>query len=419
MSAKPPLLFLAHRIPYPPNKGDKIRSFHLLEYLSRHYDVHLGAFVDDPADWRYAKQTARYCATAELVPLGRGRARLRSLGGLVAGSPLSLPFYRDRRMDAWVGDTLRAVKPRRVVVFSSAMAQYVPQERAPEARRVLDMVDVDSAKWAQYGRMRPGPMGWIFRREGRRLREHERRAALDFDATVLVTRPERELLEAAVPEAGGRLAAVGNGVDVEHFTPGADLRNPYPESGPVLVFTGAMDYWANVDAVTWFAEAVWPGIRERLPAARFFVVGARPTDTVLDLGRCPGIEVTGTVPDIRPYLAHADAAVAPLRVARGIQNKVLEAMAMARPVVATGAALDGLEGLADYPLVGEDPEALRRATLAALSDPPPVSGQALRDWVAERYAWEANLARFRSLLEAGPAGDAGTVVGQAPVEAAG
>ncbi|KPV40021.1 hypothetical protein AN478_07525 [Thiohalorhabdus denitrificans] len=415
MTGKPPLLFLAHRIPYPPNKGDKIRSFHLLEYLSRYYDIHLGAFVDDPADWRYAKQTARYCAATELVPLGRGRARLRSLRGLMAGSPLSLPFYQDRRMDAWVRDTLRAVKPRRVMVFSSAMAQYVPGERTPEARRVLDMVDVDSAKWAQYGRMRPGPMGWIFRREGRRLLEHERRAALDFDATVLVTRPERELLEAEVPEAGERLAAVGNGVDVEHFTPGADLRDPYPNTGPILVFTGAMDYWANVDAVTWFAEGVWPGIRERLPAARFFVVGARPTDAVLGLGTRPGIEVTGTVPDIRPYLAHADAAVAPLRVARGIQNKVLEAMAMARPVVATGAALDGLEGLVDYPLVGDDPEALCQATLAALSENPPVSGPALRAWVAERYAWEAHLARFRSLLEDEPVAGAVPAPAQVPV----
>ncbi|HKJ87865.1 MAG TPA: TIGR03087 family PEP-CTERM/XrtA system glycosyltransferase, partial [Gammaproteobacteria bacterium] len=257
MSDKEPLLFLAHRIPYPPNKGDKIRSFHLLEDLSAHYDVHLGAFVDDQRDWANAGHLRSYCADTHLVPLAQGPARVRSLGGLVTGRPLSLPFYRDRRMAAWVGRVLERVRPHRMVVFSSVMAQYLPRRKVPEARRVLDMVDVDSAKWSQYGRMRSGPLGWVFRREGRRLSEVERVAAADFDATVLVSRTELELLAAAAPGARDRLAWIGNGVDTAHFSPEGDYPDPLPGEGPVLVFTGAMDYWANVDAVTWFANEVW------------------------------------------------------------------------------------------------------------------------------------------------------------------
>ncbi|MFA9460956.1 TIGR03087 family PEP-CTERM/XrtA system glycosyltransferase [Thiohalorhabdus methylotrophus] len=402
MSHKEPLLFLAHRIPYPPNKGDKIRSFHLLEYLSRHYEVHLGAFVDDVADWRYADEVGRYCTRIKLVPLDRGLARVRSLRGLVSGDPLSLPFYQDRRMEAWVRSTLRRVRPGRVVVFSSSMAQYVPRELAPGARRVLDMVDVDSAKWTQYGRMQSGPMRWVFRREGQRLREQERKAAADFDTTVLVTRPELQLFAEAAPESRQRLACVGNGVDVEYFAPSPQFRSPYPKDRPVLAFTGAMDYWANVDAVTWFASEVWPLLREQIPEALFYIVGARPTEPVRSLDNQPGIHVTGSVPDIRPYLAHAHGAVAPLRVARGIQNKVLEAMAMARPVVATGAALDGLEALEGYPLQGEEPESLARAAAAVLSGDCPVSGADLRAWVQAHYTWEAHLERFRALLEGEP-----------------
>ncbi len=406
----PSLLFLAHRIPFPPDKGDKIRSYHLVAHLARRYRIHLGAFVDDPRDWKHAETLAGLCAEVHLVPISPGWARVRSLRGLAAGTPLTLPYYRDRRMSRWVERVVDGIRPTRVVAFSSAMAQYLAPEAVPGARRLLDMVDVDSAKWSQYGRMRKGLRAWVYRREGRRLQEFERRAAAGFHIVTLVSGTEAELFTERAPEAGPRVRGIPNGVDTSFFHPGRGYPCPYPEGGPVLVFTGAMDYWANVDAVTWWVREAWPRLRRKWPEARFWIVGARPTDEVRRLGEVPGVNVTGGVPDMRPFLAHATLAVAPLRVARGIQNKVLEAMAMARPVVATGAALDGLDGLGTYPLRADTPAGLAAKGEEVLSGAHAGMGPALRDWVGRNHGWDAHLDRFTELLEgAGETADPGSI----------
>ncbi|HEY9145132.1 MAG TPA: TIGR03087 family PEP-CTERM/XrtA system glycosyltransferase, partial [Thiobacillus sp.] len=324
------LLFLAHRIPFPPNKGDKIRSFHLLRHLSKHYAIHLGAFVDDPDDWQYQDALKPYCASIKLLPLlNPRRSRLASLSGLLTGEALTLPYYRNRELKRWAADLADSGKVTRGLAFSSAMAQFMP---AGLARRVLDMVDVDSDKWMQYAPTQRWPLSWVYAREGRKLAAWEAQVAQDFDATLLVSCDEAALLQRRVPQACDRIGAFENGVDADYFSPARDYPNPYLPDVLGVVFTGAMDYWPNVDAVSWFAERVFPAVREAMPAAQFTIVGSRPTEAVLALARQPGVVVTGSVPDVRPYLAHAACAVAPLRIARGIQNKVLEAMAMARPV---------------------------------------------------------------------------------------
>ena len=392
-----PLLLLTHRIPYPPNKGDKIRSFHLLEYLSRHYRVHLGTFVDDPADLGYLDSLIPYCAGLRAVRLRPRWAKARALGGLLTGAPLTVPYYQSPTMERWVRRTLRDTGASRMVAFSAAMAQYLP-DSVPEGRRILDLVDVDSDKWRQYGERHSGPMGWVYRREARRLLAYERRAAAGFDATTLVSAAEADFFRDLAPEAASRVEAVANGVDTEFFHPDREYPDPYPMGRKPLVFTGAMDYWANVDAVSWFAESVFPRIRERIPEAAFYIVGTRPVEAVRILDRVPGVTVTGAVPDIRPYLAHARLGVAPLRVARGVQNKVLEAFAMDRPVLATGAALDGLGLGRGYPLQGEGPEDLARKACLVLSGDEP-EGSRLRSLVRRQFGWAAHLERFRILLE--------------------
>jgi sugar transferase (PEP-CTERM/EpsH1 system associated) len=397
-----PLVLLAHRIPYPPDKGDKIRSYHLLRHLADRYRVHLGAFVDDPADWGHAEALRQHCAGLCLQPLPPRRARLRALSGLATGQPLTLPYYRDGAMRRWLRRTLAATGARRLVAFSAAMAQYA-DEAGPGCRRLLDLVDVDSDKWRQYGARHRGPAGWVYRREARRLRAFERRAAAAFDHTVLVSDAEAALFRGLAPEAADRIAAVENGVDTDRFHPGADYPDPYPAGSQPLVFTGAMDYWANVDAVSWFAESILPAIRAQRPEAVFYVVGARPVEAVRRLARLPGVEVTGRVPDTRPYLAHARLAVAPMRVARGIQNKVLEALAMARPVLATGPALDGLDVGGDYPLVADASEDLARlATDWLAGSAGEALGQRLCHWVRRRYEWDRQLDRLVQLLEGAP-----------------
>ncbi|MGB9130363.1 MAG: TIGR03087 family PEP-CTERM/XrtA system glycosyltransferase, partial [Thiobacillus sp.] len=271
------LLFLAHRIPFPPNKGDKIRSFHLLRHLSAHYEIHLGAFVDDPDDWQYRDALAPWCKSIKLLPLHARRAKLASLMGLLTGEALTLPYYRNRELARWAVELAASGTVTRGLAFSSAMAQFMP---ATLERRVLDMVDVDSDKWTQYAPTQRWPLSWVYAREGRKLAEWEAQAAQDFDATVLVSNDEAGLLQQRAPQAQHKIGAFENGVDADYFSPARDYPNPYASDVRGVVFTGAMDYWPNIDAVTWFADRIFPAVREAVPAAQFTIVGSRPTEAV-------------------------------------------------------------------------------------------------------------------------------------------
>lgn len=393
------LLFLAHRIPFPPNKGDKIRSFHLLRHLSARHAIHLGAFVDDPDDWQYRDALKPYCASIKLVPLHPRRARLRSVSGLLTGEALTLPYYRSAALARWADGLAREGTVTCGLAFSSAMAQSMPSMLA---RRVLDMVDVDSDKWAQYAPTRRWPLSWIYAREARKLAAWEARVAEAFDATLLVSPEEARLLQQRAPAARDRIAAFENGVDADYFSPERDYPNPYPAGVGAVVFTGAMDYWPNVDAVTWFAEHIFPAVREAVPTAQFTIVGSRPSDAVRALARRPGVVVTGSVADVRPWLAHAACAVAPLRIARGVQNKVLEAMAMARPVVATPQAAEGIRGAPgrEFDLALDEPAFVRSVAARLLS---PAANPRGRDCILARYDWGRNVAAVDALFTAPPA----------------
>ena len=394
------LLFLTHRIPFPPNKGDKIRSFNLLKYLVRHYRVHLGTFIDDPHDWRHVPAVKEICGETCFVGLHPWWAKLRSLSALLRGEPMTLPYYRNANLKAWVDGILSGGSVRRILVFSSAMAQYVPS-RDRDMRRVLDFVDMDSDKWRQYSHKHPWPVSWLYRREGEALLRFERAQAENFDMSIFVTEAEAELFKHHAPESAKRVTYIENGVDADYFSPEREYPNPYPPQERVLVFTGAMDYTANVDAVDWFAREVFPDIYARDIAARFYIVGARPAKAVHKLSTLPGVRVTGAVTDIRPYLAHARAAVAPLRIARGVQNKVLEAMAMARPVLASTPAMDGIRlcpGLES--LVVDAPEKMAQQALALLSGiDTGMLGQRGRECVLRQYNWGENLRRLGRLIE--------------------
>jgi len=394
------LLFLAHRIPYPPDKGDKIRSWNILRYLARSYRIHLGAFVDDPGDLRYQEKLESICASTCLLPLNPKLARLRSLGGLGRKIPLSIPYYYDRRMQQWVNARLEQGNLQRIFVFSSPVAQYVVNSQASSCRRVIDFVDVDSDKWGQYAKHKHWPLSWLYRREAERLLVFEKSVATRFDASIFVSSAEAALFKRLAPEVSGRVGFLDNGVDRDYFSPERDYDNPYDEQAKVVVFTGVMDYWANVHAIKWFALQVMPLIREAVPSARLVIVGARPASEVQRLASAPGVEVTGAVPDVRPYLAHAHAAVAPLRIARGIQNKVLEAMAMAKPVLATRAAVEGIDfSDPEVLLVADNAQQMAGQAIRMLQPDTPVDAAAARQWVCHRYDWDRNLGQLHQLLD--------------------
>ena len=395
------LLFLAHRLPYPPNKGDKVRSYHLLQHLARRYRVVLGTFIDDPMDWSHVEKMKALCAEVCIEPIVSWSKRIRSSGAILTGEALTLPYFRSRKLERWVKDVVRRERIERAFAYSSPMAQYLLD--LPHMRTIVDFVDLDSAKWGDYARQRPWPVSWLYRREARRLLDFEKEVAARVEASLFVTREEAHLLATEAPECANRIVAIENGVDSAYFSPEHAVESPFLPGEHPIVFTGTMDYWPNIDAVVWFAREVLPRIRRNDACARFHVVGMNPDASVRRLSSDPAVSVVGRVDDMRPYLRHARAVVAPLRVARGIQNKVLEAMAMARPTVVTSACAMPLTARQGIELETADDAAAFAAKVLAVMDP--ASGDAMgrlaRDRILADYAWSSRLARLDELLARG------------------
>lgn len=394
------ILYLVHRLPYPPNKGDKVRSFHLLKHLAARHQVFLGTFVDDPDDIQHIETVRQYCCKIHVAHLNPRTAKIRSLNGLLAGDPLTLRYYRDAGLQHWVNQVCASERIDAAVVFCSAMAQYIDHlQRLP---RVIDFVDVDSAKWTQYAPNHRWPMSWLYRREGKSLLNYERQIAAKAARSFFVTEAEAGLFNTLAPECSVRVGAICNGVDAGYFTPDSQLCMPYAADEIPVVFTGAMDYHPNIDAVTWFCSAVLPKLLERWPRLRFYIVGRSPTAEVMALAGAH-ITVTGTVPDVRPYLQHAAVVVAPLRIARGIQNKILEAMAMSRPVVASAECASAVDAIHDEELLtASTPEQYSAQIDRLLSTPDEAAniGHKARARVLARYSWEAHLSGIDQYLPA-------------------
>ena len=392
MPAMANLLYLVHRMPYPPDKGDKVRSYHLLKHLAARHRVFLGTFMDDPDDARHLPALRAICTDLKVIPLHPRSARIASLGGLWRGQALTLRYYHDARMHRWVADTVARQKIDAAVVFSSSMAQYA--QRWPALPMLVDLVDVDSAKWTDYADAHRWPMSWLYRREGAQLLGYERAVVGQAAQSFLITANEVDLFTRLAPESRGRVHGLSNGVDAVYFSPHPARPTPFEAGEIPLVFTGAMDYWPNVDAVCWFAQEALPLLRTLWPTLRLHIVGRSPTPAVLALAG-PAVAVTGTVPDVRPYLQHAAVVVAPLRLARGLQNKVLEAMAMARPVVAAAPCVDAIQAIAGEHLLAARSSADYVAAVSGLLRAPETAaalGRAARRQVLNVYNWTAQLA---------------------------
>ncbi|MDP2369099.1 TIGR03087 family PEP-CTERM/XrtA system glycosyltransferase [Rhodoferax sp.] len=401
------LLYLVHRLPYPPNKGDKVRSYHLLKHLAARHQVFLGTFVDDPQDEVHVPTVRALCAELHVARLHSRQAKLRSALALLGSQALTLRYYRDAGMAQWVDQLVSRHVIDAVVVFSSAMAQYA--QRLPQLPMLVDFVDVDSAKWSEYAGNHRWPMSWLYGREGKCLLAYERLVAMQATRSFFVTEKESALFGQLAPECAAKVDTISNGVDAEFFSPDPDRRSPF-QSAPAsagaeapeipIVFTGAMDYWPNIDAVTWFVSDIWPTLRRRWPQLRFYIVGRSPPASVQALADS-SVVVTGTVPDVRPYLQHASVVVAPLRVARGIQNKILEAMAMARPVVAARCCVAAIDALDGRELIGAESVSDYVDAVTRLLETPREAnliGAAGRQRVLTSYSWHAHLSRIDRFL---------------------
>ncbi|WP_298399418.1 TIGR03087 family PEP-CTERM/XrtA system glycosyltransferase [Sphingobium sp.] len=399
------ILFLCHRIPFPPDRGDKIRSYHLLKRLAEVAPVHVGCFADDARDMGFAGEMAQVTASQSVLMRDRSKV-VAGLTGLAKRQSLLVSLFDHPDLHRWVARTMAERPIRAVVAYSAQMAHFVPA-LPPDVRFLMDFVDFDSAKYATYGAEGSGPMAWINRREGRVLLDFERRTAQRADICSFVSEAEASLFRDACGLGPDRIVGIENGVALDYFDPAADFPTIEHGDGPLIVFTGQMDYRPNVEAVESFARQTLPAIRTVHPDARFAIVGRNPAKSVQALAQLPGVIVTGGVPDVRGWLAAADVVVAPLRIARGIQNKVLEAMAMARPVVASPQAAEGIDATDDaHFLIAANPAEEAAKTIALLADPARAALMAVaaRARMEERYRWSATLAALPDMLLASAGG---------------
>ncbi len=397
------MLFLSHRIPFPPDRGDKIRSHHLLKALGQLAPVHVGTFGETDADMaaeaELAQVSASHCLVRRTKPLP-----LAGLEALGQGKPVSLTAWDSAALQTWVAKTLAERPIDTIFVFSGQMGQYVPDNFA--GRVVIDLCDVDSAKFEAYGREGSFPRSIIDRREGRMLAREEERLAHRADVTLLISDNEANLLRSRLRNpAGIDIRAIRNGIDAELFDPAKVEPNPELSSakGPQIVFTGQMDYQPNVVAAERVIQSILPGIRANHPVAAFHIVGRAPVPRLLAHDGRNNVRVWGEVPDVKPFLAAADIVIAPLTIARGIQNKVLEAMAMARPVLVSPEAATGIDATDGKHFSIADSDGMMVTSALALIDEreqAAVMGRAARDYVGRHQSWPAMLAPLAGILRA-------------------
>jgi sugar transferase (PEP-CTERM/EpsH1 system associated) len=385
------VLFLSQRVPYPPNRGDKITTWRLVERLKRAHEVRVIAFAHGPEDEHGARELRALRIEVQTVPLDARAARLRALPLVLTRRPLTLGWYGSRALQALVDRAAR--ESDLAYAYSSSMGAFL-LPHAPRLPFVMHMAELDSDKWRQYAERGRPPLSWIHAREARTLLAFERQLAAQAVTCVFCTALEEAIFRRHVP--GRPSLVLRNGVDLRHFTPLPERSEPGH-----LVFTGVMDYFPNADACDWLARRILPRVRERFPAARLSIVGANPTAAVRALGRLPNVTVTGSVPSTVEWLARASVAVAPLRIARGVQNKVLEAFAMGLPVVATTPATQGIEARAgEHFLLADDAPAQVEALCGLLGDPVRAGaiGRRARALVEQRYDWEDCLAPLDALV---------------------
>jgi len=390
------LMFLAHRIPFPPDRGDRIRSFHILRHIAQRRPVHLLGFVDNEEDRKAAKELMPMLASLHIEIRDKSRFRA-GIEALMLGEPISVTAFGSRRIMRMV-DQLLAERPiDTIFAYSGQMAQFVPDDRGGR-RFIMDFVDVDSEKFAAYGAATGGPMGWINRREARLLAEYENGVGRWADVNLFVSEAEAALFRARAGLAVNHVRAMDNGIDTAMFDPTGFPRVAGAE--PMLVFTGQMDYRPNVDAVLWFARRTFRAIRAKHPNALFAIVGRDPTPEVRALARQKNVIVTGAVPDVRPWIAAAAVVVAPLDIARGVQNKVLEAMSMARPVVASPAAFEGIDAVPGEHLIVAQGNDMANAVGHLIGNPQEGDemGRRARQHVIARYNWENQLVALDAMI---------------------
>jgi polysaccharide biosynthesis protein PslH len=380
------MFFICQRVPFPPDRGDKITTFNEIRHLSKKHEVHVFCLADGRSDLDNIPGLRRYAQSVTAVPVIGWTSRLRALKAIFAGEPLSVAAFNVAKLHDAIRRKFAELRPDMIIVYSCNVAQYA--EHFPRVPRIMQFAELDSSRWGQFARRSRLPLRWIYALEQRRFFAYEQQIARTFSHALVCTEAEQRDFARLIP--GVPISLVGNGVDLDYFCSKGVAKRPGS-----IVFTGVMDYFPNVDAVVWFCDKVLPIVQQQIPEAALTICGSRPAAAVRRLATRRGVTVTGRVPDTRPYLDAAEVLVAPMRMARGIQNKLLEALAMGLPCVASEAAATGMvvphgEGI----LVADDPVEFAEHVVRLLRDGVFRAEMASKARAAAElnYQWEAQLA---------------------------
>jgi sugar transferase (PEP-CTERM/EpsH1 system associated) len=388
------IFFVCQRVPFPPDRGDKIATFNELRHLSAAHEVHVFCLADGMQDLDNVGDLRNYVASVTATPVIGFASTLRAVGALLFGGPLSVAAFNEAKLHAAIMQRFQELRPDLIIVFSSNMAQYA--EPFPEVARIMQFHDLDSRKWGQYAQRSRIPLKWVYEIEHWRLLAYERSIARRFSYALVCTAVEKRDFELLIP--GVPVGVVGNGVDLDYFRPAGSSKRPAS-----IIFTGVMDYFPNVDAVLWFCDEILPVVQEQVPEANLTICGSRPAAAVRRLSKRRGVTVTGRVPDIRPYVDQAEVFVAPLRMGRGIQNKLLEALAMWLPCVASTVAWSGtLVPKKEAVLVTDNPREFAEDVLRLLRDGDYRSTMARKARVVAETncRWEEQMSHLDQVIEA-------------------
>jgi len=387
------VLLVCHRFPFPPKRGGKIRPFNIIRHLSRRHEVHVASLVRSQAEAEEGSGLAASCASFHQARVHDSLQALRMVARLPTPVPSSFGFFYSGALAAAIRRLRARMRFDLIFVHCSSVAPYVAGVR--DTPKILDFGDMDSQKWLEYARYKPMPLRLGYRLEGAKLEAEERRLARLFDWCTATTRGEWETLTRLAGE-NARTDWFPNGVDCEFFAP-----VPAPYDNDALCFVGRMDYYPNQECMLQFCRETWPLIRSRRPSMKLSIVGAEPSAAIRALGRIPGVEVTGTVPDVRPYVRRAALTVGPLNIARGTQNKLLESMAMGVPVVTSAAAAAGVDAVpGEHLLVARSPQEYRDAVLRIVEDSAERErlARAGRQRMLSHHSWEHSMQRLDAIV---------------------
>lgn len=387
------VLFLAHRFPYPPTFGSKVRAFNVIRHLAREHEVTVLSLARSDEEAREAAGIAPFCHRHRVLRVNNLVQAAKIAATLPTPISASEAFFHSAALQREVQRELDGRGHDFIFAHCSAVGRYVEPADLP---KLMDFCDVDSRKWQDYVDFKPWPLSLGYRWEASRMAAVERRTAGRFDRVTVATPGEVD----ALAEIGvvDRVDWFPNGVDADFFQPSGE-----PCDAELISFVGRMDYFPNVQCMVEFCARVWPALRRARPSLRLQIVGAAPTPAVLALGRIDGVSVTGAVPDVRPYVQRSALTIAPLKIARGTQNKILESMAMQVPVVASRVAARGVDAvIGEHLLAADAPQELTDTILGVLDAPAERArlAQAGRARVISHHAWPSAMRRLDGIIDA-------------------